>query len=344
MRFARMPPRPTTPARVVRKPFPAVVAGAALVAVLAPGLAAQSTARATRRDRVDQPAVTKPKPAQRAMPAPRPVWPVAGPEPLPGAILPTHRIVAFYGNPFSPRMGILGALPPDQMLAKLDTEVAAWNAADPATPVIPALQLIVSVAQDKPGRDGMYRARMPDTLIVPRGRRGPTRRRRCFFLDVQVGHSSVASELQRLLPYLARPNVHLALDPEFAMKDGTAPGQKIGTLDANDVNYAIGVLDSLVTANHLPPKVLIVHRFTRRMLTNARRIKLDPRVQVVVDMDGWGPRALKEDSYRAYVYAEPVQYTGFKLFYHNDTKGGKPLMTPAEVLRLFPAPLYIQYQ
>jgi hypothetical protein len=320
----------------------ALVAGTALLALLAPRLSAQSATQAARQDRAEQPAVARPKPAPRA-PASQPVWPVDGPAPLPGAILPAHRIVAFYGNPFSPRMGILGALPPDQMLAKLDTEVAAWNAADPATPVIPALQLIVSVAQGQPGRDSMYRARMPDTLIA-RVAGWAQEKNALFFLDVQVGHSSVAAELQRLLPYLARPTVHLALDPEFAMKDGTAPGQKIGTLDARDVNYAIGVLDSLVTANGLPPKILIVHRFTRRMLTNAHRIKLDPRVQVVVDMDGWGPRALKEDSYRAYVYAEPVQYTGFKLFYRNDTKGGNSLMTPAEVLALFPAPLYIQYQ
>ncbi len=316
--------------------------GAALLALLAPRLAAQSATRAAPPDRLDQPAVAKPKPATRVAAA-TPVWPVDGPEPLPGAILPAHRIVAFYGNPFSRRMGILGALPPDQMLAKLDTEVAAWNAADPATPAVPALQLIVSVAQDKPGRDSMYRARMPDTLIS-RVAGWADQKKALFFLDVQVGHSSVASELERLLPYLARPNVHLALDPEFSMKDGTTPGQKIGTLDASDVNYAIGVLDSLVTANNLPPKVLVVHRFTRRMLTNAHRIKLDPRVQVVVDMDGWGPRALKEDSYRAYVYADPVQYTGFKLFYHNDTKAGNLLMTPTEVLKLFPAPLYIQYQ
>jgi hypothetical protein len=334
------PPAAVTTVRSVDKGLRAVVMTAVLLALGAPPVSAQHPP--VSADRTVQPPVTKPKPTARAA-APRPIWPVDGLEDLPGAILPTHRIVAFYGNPFSPRMGILGALPPDQMLAKLDTEVAAWNAADPATPVVPALQLIVSVAQGQPGRDSMYRARMPDTLIA-RVAGWATAKNALFFLDVQVGHSSVASEVERLLPYLSRPNVHLALDPEFAMKDGSTPGQRIGTLDASDVNYAIGVLDSIVAANGLPPKVLIVHRFTRRMLTNAQRIKLDPRVQVVVDMDGWGPRALKEDSYRAYVYAEPVQYTGFKLFYHNDTKAGNPLMTPREVLKLFPAPLYIQYQ
>src|SRR5262249_26303903 len=74
--------------------------------------------------------------------APEPIWPVASPDPLPGALLPAKRIVAFYGNPLAKRMGILGELPPEEMLAKLDREVAAWNAADPSKPVQPALHLI----------------------------------------------------------------------------------------------------------------------------------------------------------------------------------------------------------
>jgi len=36
--------------------------------------------------------------------------------------------------------------------------------------------------------------------------------------------------------------------------------------------------------------------------------------------------------------------TGFKLFFHNDTKKGELLLTPREVLALRPRPLYIQYQ
>jgi hypothetical protein len=80
------------------------------------------------------------------------------------------------------------------------------------------------------------------------------------------------------------------------------------------------------------------------MLTNADKIRLDPRVQVVINMDGWGPPHLKRDSYLAYVHSEPVEFTGFKLFYKNDTKRGHPLMSPADVLKLSPRPVYIQYQ
>ena len=270
-------------------------------------------------------------------------WPVQTPAPLPGSILPARRIVAYYGNPLSKRMGILGELPPDQMLARFDKEIAAWRRADPSTPVQPALHLIAVVAQGGPGRDGKYRLRMADTL-VERVASWAATRNALVFLDIQVGLSTVQEELPRLVPFLKRPNVHLGIDPEFSMKSGAKPGSKIGTLSSTDVNYAIGLLSDIVTQNNLPPKVLVIHRFTRNMLTGAKKIRLDPRVQVVIHMDGWGQPWLKYDSYRAYVESEPVQFTGFKLFYHNDTKKGDPLLTPSEVLLLNPKPHYIQYQ
>ena len=270
-------------------------------------------------------------------------WPVrTGPQ-LPGAILPAHRIVAFYGNPLSRKMGILGELPPDQMLARFDKEIAAWAKADPTHPVQPALHLIAVVAQGFPGRDGKYRLRMTDSLInMVYG--WAQKKNAILFLDVQVGQSTVQEELPRLVPFLSRPNVMLGIDPEFSMKSGDKPGTRIGTMSSSDVNYAIHLLSGLVKQYKIPPKVLIVHRFTRKMVTDAKGIKLDPNVQVVINMDGWGQPWLKYDSYRAYVEAEPVQFTGFKLFYHNDTKKGDPLLTPPEVLMLNPKPLYIQYQ
>ncbi|HEY8830929.1 MAG TPA: hypothetical protein VIM21_00340 [Gemmatimonadaceae bacterium] len=270
-------------------------------------------------------------------------WPVKTAQQLPGAILPGRRIVAFYGNPLSKKMGILGELPPDQMLARFDKEIAAWQKADPSHPVKPALHLIVVVAQGNPGKDGKYRMRMTDSL-VNLVYSWAQKKNALLFLDVQVGKSTVQEELPRLLPFLQRPDVMLGIDPEFSMKFGDKPGTKIGTMSSADVNYAIDLLSGLVKQYKLPPKVLIVHRFTRNMLTNSKGIKLDPNVQVVVNMDGWGQPWLKYDSYRAYVEAEPVQFTGFKLFFHNDTKKGDPILTPPEVLMLNPKPLYIQYQ
>jgi hypothetical protein len=266
-------------------------------------------------------------------------WPVKAPAPLAGSLLPEHRIVAFYGNPKSTRMGILGQLPPDEMLPKLERTATEWAKADPGRPVMPALHLIATVAQGKPGAGEKYRLRHSDQLIEqvlgwaePRGW--------LVFLDVQIGHSSVPDELPHLVKYLERPYVHLALDPEFAMKLGGIPGRRIGTLDATDVNYAVRLLADIVDRKKVPPKVLVVHRFTQRMLTNHDKITLDPRVQVVVDMDGFGAPYLKEDAYKFFIVPEPVQFTGFKLFFKND----KPMMTPEQVIKLWPVPYYIQYQ
>ena len=271
-------------------------------------------------------------------------WPVHCPAPLPGSILPSKRIVAYYGNPLSKKMGALGEFPKDEMLKRLKGEVAKWQAADPSTPVQPALHLIAVVAQGEPGKAGKYRMIMPDK-IINQVYGWAKEAGAVMFIDIQTGHDDIRSVLPRFEWILKNPDVHLGIDPEFNLiKSGKMPGKKIGTYDAADINYASGYLKELVKKYNLPPKVFTVHRFTRNGVTNSKNILLRPEVQMVMHMDGWGAPWLKRDSYKDYVVAEPVQYTGFKLFYHNDTKKGNPLLTPKEVLKLNPKPLYIQYQ
>lgn len=273
-------------------------------------------------------------------------WPVKGAYPLPGAILPFNRIVAYYGNFYSTHMGILGELPPDEMLKKLMDEVKNWQKADTHMSVIPAIHYIAVSAQPTPGKGKNYRMRMPFTQIdkaldLAKQVNG------IVFLDIQVGWGSLKDEIPALEQYLKLPQVHLAIDPEFSMKDKThVPGTIIGTFDAEDINYATEYLAALVKQYNLPPKVLVVHRFTKGMVTNYTKIKLSPEVQIVMDMDGWGFPAKKVSSYKLAVVSEPVQFTGFKLFYKNDIKTPpwKTIMTPADVLKLYPQPVYIQYQ
>jgi hypothetical protein len=252
-------------------------------------------------------------------------WPVKNqPYPVPGAILPFKRIVAFYGNLFSKKMGILGELPPNEMLAKLKVEAKNWEKADPQTPVQTALHYIAVVAQGAGGADGKYRYRMPfkqiDTILSLAKRSNSI-----VFLDIQVSLSNIKTELPLLEKYLAMPQVHFGMDPEFSMKDGSKPGRKIGTYDAADVNYASEYLASLVKKYNLP--------------------KLRPEVQVVMDMDGWGEPDLKLGTYRSFIFPEPVQFTGFKLFYKNDLKKAPHrMLTPQDLMKYKPQPIYIQYQ
>jgi len=270
-------------------------------------------------------------------------WQYPGPRPLAGAILPNKRILAYYGNPLSKRMGILGEYPVDEMLQRLDAEVARWEAADSTIPVQPALHAIVVTAQGAPGRGGKYRLRMTNKMIDDVLEMAK-KRDAIVFLDIQVGQSTLQEEIPELASYLQLPNVHLGIDAEFAMEDGEVPGRRIGSFNADDINYAATYLADLVKKYQLPPKLLIVHRFTQGMIRNSADIALRPEVQIVMHMDGWGPPALKTDTYRRYIKNEPVQFTGFKIFYKNDTKKGSRLMTPEEVLALSPTPLYIQYQ
>jgi hypothetical protein len=106
------------------------------------------------------------------------------------------------------------------------------------------------------------------------------------FIDIQVGLSTLQQEVPEFEKYLAMPNVHFGIDPEFSMKGGQRPGTVIGSFDAADINYVTEYLAGIVNKYNIPPKVLILHRFTQGMITNYKQIKLRPEVQLVMDMDG----------------------------------------------------------
>ncbi|NBV76571.1 hypothetical protein EBR66_00140 [bacterium] len=271
-------------------------------------------------------------------------WPTRSTYPNAGALLPFNRIVAYYGNFYSKGMGILGEADASSTLAKLQKAAAEWSEADPSTPVIHAIDYIAVAAQDRPGKDGKYRIQMPDNQIdkaleMARQVNG------IVILEMQIGFSTLQRDLPSLEKYLSMPQVHLALDPEFSMKHKGAPGDEIGTFSSADINYAAQYLQGLVQKHNLPPKILIVHRFTEEMVTGYRNIKPLPEVQIVMDMDGWGYGARKVGTYERVIMDEPVQFTGFKIFYKNDMKPPSTrLMTPKEVLELTPAPSFIQYQ
>ena len=273
-------------------------------------------------------------------------WPVKNDVvPIDGAILPYNRIVAYYGNLYSKKMGALGEYPPKEMWSMLLKEVDKWNKADTLIKSIPAVHYIATVASGTPGKDGLYINRMPDkqidsALTIAKMHNS------IVFLDVQVALSNLRAELPRLEKYLKMPHVHLGIDPEFAMvPSGKIPGKKIGTYDAADINYATEYLAKLVKENNLPAKILVVHRFTQGMVTNYKNIKLRKETQIVMDMDGWGEPELKKGTYRNHLYKEPVQFVGFKLFYKNDLKRApNVMMTPSDLMKLTPKPIYIQYQ
>lgn len=268
---------------------------------------------------------------------PMPLRPPAG-----RSWLPSHRIVAYYGNPLATGMGVLGAYAPDVVIARLRAQAAAYAALDPAHPVIPALELVADVGQGTPGADGLYRLRMTPELVA-RELALARRARALLILDLQVGRSTLPAEVPSFAAFLVQPDVELALDPEFDMPPGEVPGMSIGSMSASEINWAVDYLAALVAHRHLPDKLLVVHQFTPGMVPDWRHIRPAPGVQFVMDTDGFGSGALKQANYLRYITDQPirpVRYGGIKLFYRYDTG----LMPPATVLALRPAPSLVIYQ
>lgn len=261
-------------------------------------------------------------------------------------ILPDRRIVAYYGNFDSRKMGVLGEYSPLQMWNKLKTEAAQWNAADPTTPTIMALHYVTIVASNNPGNNGQYINRMNKYQIENAISIAGMEKDTILFLDIQPGLSDLRYEVTRLRSYLKIPNVHLGIDPEFMMHNGNIPGRAIGSISSVDINYVIDYLSNLVEEFNLPPKVLVIHRFTKRMVIDFDNVKKSKNVQVVLNMDGFGAPIVKKTKYNQVISSEPnAIYTGIKIFYKNDLiSPPHRLLSKQEILNLEPKPLYIQYQ
>ncbi len=265
---------------------------------------------------------------------------VAGAKDTTGGPLVEKRMVSYYGHPLAGAMGVLGQYEPPQMVEELKKQAEAYTKLDPDRPAIPTIELIASVAQPTPGPDGLYLA-PTDTFWIDKYAKLAEENDCLLLLDVQIGHSTIADEVERLMPYLERPYVHLAIDPEYDMAPGEVPGQQFGTSTGQEIMAAARTLSRLVEEKDLPPKVLVIHQFRYDMIINKQVIEPVENVEIVVHADGFGAPEEKIAKYDALVRDQPIQYGGFKLFYDQDY----PLMSPREVFRaLEPDPAVISYQ
>ena len=265
---------------------------------------------------------------------------VAGASDATNGPLLKNRMVAYYGHPFSARMGVLGEFEdPVQMVAALKEQAAVYSTVDPDRPAIPTIELIASVAQGSPGRDGLYLIRTP-AEVIERYAKVAEENGCLLLLDVQVGLSTIANEVEAIRPFLERSHVHLAIDPEYDMIPGQIPGQEPGSSTGEEIMGAAWTLSKLVEEKGLPAKVLVVHQFERGMVTNKELLEPTPNVEVVLHADGFGTPEGKISKYDTLVRDEAPQYGGFKLFYQQDF----PLLAPEEVLQLVPAPAIVSYQ
>lgn len=265
-------------------------------------------------------------------PAPTPaavIAPNACGSPVTGDFFARNQVLSYYGNPYTADMGILGEVEPEELVARLQDHAAEYDALNGDLGLRPALHIVWATAQASEGREGTYllyvdKRTMSEYIDLA------CRNGLLVFVDLQIGRSDVASEVEKALPFLEQPHVHLALDPEFAMPPGEVPGQSIGTTDAEDINVAQRMVSDFVQERGLPPKVVVVHQFLDTMITRPELLRRYDGVELAIDMDGFGPAEIKRVKYGW--YAQPADYSGIKLFFKHDPD----LMSEADILSLDP--------
>jgi hypothetical protein len=255
------------------------------------------------------------------------------------SVLPQHQIVSYYGNPYTELMGILGSDDLETVADLLEVQAARYDKLNGPLDVIPAIHLVYAVAQPHPTDNNLY-LQYVDEETVNRYIALVEERDMLLFLDLQIGRSSVGDEVEKILPYLRHPNVHLALDPEFAVDSRYVPGEIIGSLDASDIDLAQTMLQNLVVAERLPSKLLMVHQFLDEMVVGGDSIDQYPGVELIVDMDGFGSADVKRATYEKYAGRSYATHAAIKLFFDYDTN----LMSEQDVLFLEPTPAVVIYQ
>jgi len=258
---------------------------------------------------------------------------------LPGGgrrIFPDTTVVAFYGAPQADELGELGIGTPASAGRRLLKQAQPYEAG--GRRVLPAMELLATIAHRSPGDDGLYRGRQSDA-VIRRYLKAARAIGAILILDIQPGQAGMFAEAQYLEKWLREPDVSLALDPEW-YTPGAVPGTVIGSMTAREVNAISFWLDELTRANRLPQKLLVVHRFTEEMIVGEDTLKPRENVAVTVNVDGFGGREVKISKYKGFAQSRPGLHNGFKLFYREDLN----LLPPRRVLRLRPRPELVIYE
>jgi hypothetical protein len=261
---------------------------------------------------------------------------------LPGGgflMFPGRRLVAFYGNPLTPNLGVLGEQGPEETVDRLLPIAEQYRTED--VQILPTFEIIATVASAVPGADGDY---SEETSIEDIRPWVELARERGIYvlLDLQPGRTEFLTQARMYEELLSEPHVGLALDPEWRLGPSQVHLRQIGTVSSAEVNLVAEWLAELVRRQHLPQKLLLLHQFKLTMIQDRSEIIAPPELAVVIQMDGQGPLPTKYATWEALTdgtESEPWRW-GWKNFYDWDT----PLASPGEVLALDPVPVLISYQ
>jgi hypothetical protein len=262
---------------------------------------------------------------------------------LPGGgqvLFPGHRLVALYGHPGTSGLGVLGEQDLSASIARARQMAARYGPLS-SVPVVPAFEIIASVAEASPGADGSYSYETPVSELLPWVRQA-TADGLYVVLDLQPGRASLLTQAEHYQSLLALPDVGLALDAEWKLQPGQKPLRQIGHVDISEVNSVVDWLAALTARHDLPQKLLVLHQFQLAMLTGERHLDTShDDLAIVIHMDGQGTPGVKQGTWNAVTAAAPRGvFFGWKDFLVKD----HPMLTPVQTMTEKPAPVMISYQ
>ena len=241
--------------------------------------------------------------------------------------------LAYYGRPSVPVMGIIGEHDVVTLTRMLKAQAKVVDEINgPQLRVKSAYHLVHGMATVASAADDSHLDFLPDDVVMRYISSG-LRNNVAVILDVQMGALSASEAISRALPYLKYPNVHLAIDPEFAMShpNQTVPGNPIGFVTGAEINAAQKLMADYLVANKIRGRrLLLVHQFFDEMIVEKEQINWDnERVDLVICADGFGDPWGKITKYNGFFSGnEDVTYTAFKLFYRWD----EPVLTERHAL------------
>lgn len=255
-------------------------------------------------------------------------------------VFPRHRLVGYSGLTGASTLGRLGTGPLDQRVREMQQRGKPYAA---GREVLPVLEIIATIVQASPGRDGTYRTRLSDDQIATY-LRAAREGRALLLLNIQPGRAEFLDEAKAYRRWLREPDVGLALDPEWAMGPDQVPGRVFGRTTGAELDGVARYLAEVVAEEDLPEKVLVYHQLAPSIVRRESALKAHRGVAVVKSVDGIGVAAAKKATYDAVNRTTPDHvHPGFKLFYTEDAEAGR-LMTPEQVLALRPRPEYVLYE
>ena len=258
-----------------------------------------------------------------------------------GLLFPGRRMIALYGHPSGGALGVMGEQPPKEAVARVNKLVEEYQPHSDYQ-VMPAFEIIATVASDSPGPDGDYSNEADPAELEPYID-AITEAGGYAFLDLQPGQASLLEQAKRYEKLLKKPNVGLALDPEWKLHPGQKPMENVGYVEVDEINQVSHWLANLVRRNNLPQKGLIMHQFQLQMIRNRESLNTNyPELAHILHADGHGPPGEKFATWEAMKKDLPAGvFLAWKNFYDEDSPTFSPEKSYKDVK---PRPWFISYQ